>query len=175
MKIVLSVVSICLLLIVQLAFQNANLFVLAPNFILVYLCVWLLLNDLEETLWLGLFAGVLLDVFSGLPDGILAFSVPLSLSAARYIGLATFNERFSAFLLPFYAFCATIAFFVATLLVLGGLVLLGWVQSPAWQHFLTAQLLIAIVLNLIALIPSYGLYIVQEKIQKRYWPKHESI
>lgn len=175
MRIVLSAISILLLLIIQLAFQNANLFVLAPNFILAFLCILLLWRDLQEVLWLALFGGILLDVVSGLPDGVFALSVPLALAVARYMGQAFFSERFNVFLLPFYAASATALFFVITLLVLGVFALLGWVHAPTWLYFTTTPVLAALALNLTALLPAYGVYLVQEKIQKRFWPKHESI
>jgi hypothetical protein len=175
MRIVLSVISILLLLIIQLAFRNASLFILAPNFLIAFLCILLLWRDLEEVLRLSLLSGALLDTVSGLPDGVFAISLPLAIAAAWYMGQAFFSERFNVFLLPFYGVSATVIFFVAALLVLGGFALLGWVQVPAWLYFAVGPLLAAILLNLLAIIPAYGLYLIQEKIQKRFWPKHESI
>jgi rod shape-determining protein MreD len=171
MRITLSVVSLLILLIVQLAFQNANLFVLAPNFMLAFLCILLLFCSLEEVLWMALFTGILLDIFSGAPDGVMALGFSAALAIAWYAGQAFFSERFNSFLLPFYIFIATVVLFAIALLVLEAFALLGWSQGPVWSHFVSAQLLAAIVLNFFSLIPAYAIYLLQEKIQSRFLRK----
>jgi cell shape-determining protein MreD len=171
MRVIFSVVSLLILLVVQLAFQDADLFMSAPNFMLAFLCILLLFCSLEEVLWLSLFTGILLDVFSGAPDGVMALGFSAAPAAAWYMGQAFFSERFNSFLLPFYVVVATVVFFIIALLVLEGFALLGWSQGPAWPHFVSGQLLAAIVLNFFSLIPAYALYWLQEKGQSRFLRK----
>jgi rod shape-determining protein MreD len=175
MRIVITLLTLIVLIVLQLAFQDAWPFADALNPILVFLCVLLVYRPQEEILWLGLLAGALLDVFSGLPDGVMAVSIPAGLAGARYVGQAFFMERFSALLLPFYVAGATIASFAAALLVLGVFALLGWVQAPDWARLAWDQLPAALLLNLIFLAPVYWIYSLTERMHKRFWPKHESV
>lgn len=174
MRITLSVIAILILIILQLALQQEGLAPHSSSLVLSYLCVLMLFCRLEEIIWLGLAAGALLDVFSGLPDGVMAISFPVGLALGWYIGQALFTERFSTLLLPFYALVATIASGVVILLVLEVFALLGWIQTPDWLHFISGPVWLAVLGNLVLLIPAYWVYLVQQKIQKRFWPKLES-
>jgi rod shape-determining protein MreD len=175
MRIVLTVVTLLILIILELAFTDANLLPMVPGFVLAYLCVLLLFLETEQVLWLALVCGLFMDFFSGQPDGVLMISYPLAIAAGWYVGQTFFTERLSTFLLPVYALCATVSFYVAGLLVLTVFALIGWVQMPDWLYFGLHKVPLSIILNMLVLVPVYFFYRLQQQIQKRFWPKHESI
>lgn len=171
MKITLTIFFLIIAVIFQLALREVGFYVSLANVSLAYLCVHLLIVKTEEVLWLALGVGIILDWFSGLPDGVMVISLPAGIKAAQYVGEMYFSERFHVYILPVHVLTATIVTMITALLVLGVMALIGWVQAPDWQYYFTWLLPITIGLNLLSLIPAYGLQAIELFIQKRYIPK----
>lgn len=171
MKIALTIFFLFSCIVLQLGLREVGYYISLANLVLVYLCLMLANNKTEYVLWCALAVGILLDVLSGAPDGVMAISIPSGVKLAEYIGNSFFTERLRSFLLPAYAVFGTIGAVITGLLVLGVMSLLGWVHPPDGVYYLTWLLPICIFLNLLILAPVYGLYNAEQLIQKRFLPK----
>lgn len=175
MRIALTAIFLLLTFILQMALREVGFYVSLMNLSLCYLCVLLVHYKTEDVLWMALGAGIFMDIFSGTPDGVIAISLPVAVKLADYLGNTFFSERLHTFLIPSYAFTGTLGFIITGLLVLWVMSLLGWVYPPDTLYYLTWLLPISIAFNLLGLIPAYFLNNLENIIQKRYIPKHESI
>lgn len=86
MKSVSVFLIISFLLILQLSFfPSLSIAHSFANLVLIFVIIRALLGNLEETVWTALFAGVLLDFFSGTPDGLLTLSLLMSTVGTYFI------------------------------------------------------------------------------------------
>jgi rod shape-determining protein MreD len=169
MRILLSVVAIVLLFILQLALGNS--FGQAPDLVLVYLAVILLFLRLHQVLGLGIFVGVLLDYFSGLPDGLMIVSVIGGIGLAFYLAQLFSQNKISDFIVVLNTLFITLGF--VGVLFLGNRVLayLRVNEFLNWKDFWGRELGFHVILNLIFLYPVYWYYELQLKIQHRFAPE----
>ena len=172
MRRLVAVAAIMALFVLQLALADWQLNQSAPNLLLAYLCVALLFRPLQEVLAYALLAGVLMDLFSGLPDGVLTASLAAGLSSSYYFSQIFSTEKLSNFLLVFYVLLAT-AFFSAIMIVLT--YALSWVGVGAPVPILPYKLVTDAILNLIAAFPVYLFVLQQEKIERKFSAKHEPV
>jgi hypothetical protein len=174
MKWIIYGVVLLLLFVFQLAIANLNIFPSTPNLVLIYLAVLLFYIPIKDVIWLSIGVGVLLDFFSGLPDGIMVVSVVGSMLAAYYLSQMVFTEQLSTFLILFYTILSTIVFFLAVLLSNYILTAFDLGRSVNFSNLFSLKLGADVIFNLIALYPIYWIYQVQTDIQHRFY-KHEPI
>lgn len=166
--------ALVFIFILQLSFSELN-FPSTPNLVLVYLCVLLLFLNIKNVLWIGAIGGVLLDFFSGLPDGVILVALLGSVTGSYYIGQSVFTEKLSNLILLFYTAIASILFlliaaFAQYLLTLGGI---G--HLPDISYLLTRKLGADVIFNLLFLFPVYYYYELQSKLESRYKIPNEPI
>jgi hypothetical protein len=169
------IIAIVLLFIIQLAFADLDLSLGVPNLVLCYLAVLLLYRKLSEVLQLGVIAGLLLDYFSGYPDGVMLAGIIGALAAAYYLGNSVSSGRLSNFLVLFYFLFVSIFF---ALIVSVGIELLAIFDISGgvnWNNLLTFKLGSDVIFNLIFLYPMLWFYETQIRIQKVFSKKHEPI
>jgi hypothetical protein len=175
MKNLIIISCVILLFLVQLALADLKFFYSPPNILLVYLSVLLLFLSFQEMLLPVITCGVLLDFFSGTPDGVMLASLLAGVSLAYYLGEMIFTERTNNFLNIFYVLTATIGF-TLTAAILNNLArVLSYDQGVAWNNLLTFNLGAAVIFNLLFLYPVYLFYLKQIDLQRLLIPKHESI
>lgn len=174
MKWIIYTVILLLLLILQLAIAELNLFPSAPNLILVYLAVLMFYIPIKDAAWLTIASGLFLDFFSGLPDGIITFSLVGAVLLAYYLSQMVFTEQLSTFLILFYTIIGSIIFF---LLIILSNYILGFVnvgREINFEYLFTVKLGSDVIFNLVFLYPVYWLYQLQSELQFRFL-KHESV
>lgn len=174
MRVVLLIITIVLLVIVQLGLQGLGWVNSAPNLVLIYLCLLLGVRSFSE-LWIpALGVGVLLDVLSGLPDGVFSISIPTSLAFAQYIGTAMF-DRAHEFILPIRVFAASLAFAAVSLLVIAILNLVFFNQIIDLIMIAWPDSVLRLLFDVLFIVPVYFVFLLQTKILHSLGPKYESV
>jgi rod shape-determining protein MreD len=168
MKWLVSGAAVLILFILQLAFADLQVLGGAPNLVLLYLCYILLFGKLGDALYLALFAGLLMDIFSAYPDGVMVGAVVVALAASQYLGQVFFTERWNQFLILVYASFSTTIFFLAVTLAAQALSFFHSGQLLDWNELLLYKLGSDMILNLLFLYPVYKYYSLQLKIQNRF-------
>ncbi|HYC79899.1 MAG TPA: hypothetical protein VEC17_02640 [Candidatus Binatia bacterium] len=173
MKWLVPIIIITLLFVLQLAISDMNLWLGVPNLLLCYVSVMLLYRGLNEVLLISIFAGILLDYFSGLPDGVMVLSMLAATAAAYYLGNMVSAQKLSNFLILFYILFSTMGFFLFVLIATEVLAVFGLVSRMDWDGLLTRKLGADVIFNLIFLYPIFWLYETQIIVLRKF-NKNES-
>lgn len=175
MRNLISAAIIILLFLVQLAFNDLHFWPSTPNLVLAYLSLFLLFSGLTTAFGFGLFVGILLDYFSGLPDGFLTASLLISIFGAHYVGQAFFRENTSSFLPVLYLCVAMIIFTGITAIEMWLLSIHSSAAPVSFAQIFGSKLPADIISSLVMFYPIILLFNFQTRLQDKYAPKHESI
>ncbi len=175
MRWLIPAIFLFLLLILQLAFSGLGVFPSVPNLILVYLCVLLAQYSLPRVLALALGAGVFLDFFSGLPDGIIVSSLAVAIIISYYVSQMIFAERQNGLLVAFYPIFATIVFFLAVLFFDYSLNFFSLGRDLNISQLFTFKLGADVIFNLLALYPLYLLSHLEFNLEHKYIKRHDTV
>jgi hypothetical protein len=174
MRVLLLIITITLLIILQLGLQHLGWVNSVPNLVLIYLCLLLSVRSFHELWGPALGAGVLLDILSGLPDGVFAVSIPASLAFADYVGSVTFDKAHD-FVVPIRVFAASLAFAALSLLVMAVLNLVFLNRVVDLVQVAWPDSILRFFYDLIFIVPVYFVFFLQTKILKALGPKYESV
>lgn len=174
MRVILLALTLSVLLVVQLGLQGFGWVNSVPNLMLIYLCILLAARPVSEVWVTALLVGVVVDMLSGLPDGVLALAFPVSVGVAHYAGTVVF-DRAHDYIVPIRVLVASCVFTVASLLAVLIIDLIFLNQVPnlvelAWPHSA-----VRIVYDVLFIVPVYGVYVAQTKILRYLGPKYESV
>jgi rod shape-determining protein MreD len=167
--------TLVVILLLQLSLSDLSFFPSVPNLVLVYLCVNLIFLEREEVLVMAIFSGLMLDVFSGLPDGVMTFGVLVGVAGAHRFGQMLFAEKYADFLVLFYILAATIIFTVAVYLLNAGLVMAGISQPLSAGYLFSYKAGADVIFNLLFLYPIYWIRQLEAYAQSKLNPKHQNI
>lgn len=167
------ILGIIILFAFQLAISQS--FSFAPNLVLIFLCIMLRYFSIKRVLAASILAGVLLDYYSGSPDGIMIASVIAAVSVSYFLSQSFFHEHLHEFMLGFYVIFSSIFFVLTYLLLNQVLVFFNWSTIASWSQLWGWEMLIRVILNLIFIYPVLWFYEFVIFAQNRLLNKHDTI
>ncbi len=175
MRRTISIIILLLLGIIQLSLTMPQILPVIPNLMLIYICVSLLFVPPAEAFIQAVIAGIVLDFFSGLPDGVLLLGLAFAIGSAYYFGQMMFTEKYSQYVVVFYVLASTLFFAAFATAFSHALAWFGLTHSIQVNSALLQETGLGVTFDLIFLYPVYLVYRFQSKIGKRFKLKNESI
>lgn len=104
------------------------------NFILIALVLLINLTDFSAVVIFGLLSGFILDIYSGMPFGIIALSLFLTLVTLEIL-FVNFFTNFSFYSLMLMGLLAVLAYNFIFILLVSGTYFIGWSDAlPSWLY-----------------------------------------